>query len=211
MKKTRNLLSGIIVMFFIFIAYGSDDDKNEAMEDKVTDQLSTDKAVSKIPLKTRLENAIKGLETDTDLTKSVQSVDGIVIVLAIYKAYAITIKEGKESTNPDEKELAKKLEAKVSNSQLKSFPKLRMVYYNIMQEKLWEHDVDIKIGGKRNTVLNLTAGYFAANNNIKSTQEALHEMLVNLRFKQINYRWYKGDDEYTYYTVESPKDSEVFE
>jgi hypothetical protein len=206
MKIIKHLASSIIVAFFLLIAFGSDDNKDVEIS-KTADKISE----PKIPLKLRLENNIKSLEKDNDLTKNVESIDGIVIILALYKSYYIIIKEGKESQNQEEKDLAKKLEQKVSSSQLKDFPKLRLAYFKIMKDKLWENDIDVKIGGKKNTILSLTAGYFASNKNIKSTQETLHEMLVNLRFKQVNYRWYKDEDEYTYYDVESAKDSEVIE
>lgn len=207
-KKLKPLSSVIVILFFLFIAYGSDDTKKET-DKPVTSE--TNNVISEVPLKIRLENNLKGFETESSLTKNLKSIDDIIIVLAVYKSYYIIIKEGKESTNNDEKKLAEKLEQKVSNSQLKDFPKLRLAYNNILKEKLWENDVDVKIGGSKNTVLSLTAGYFASNKNIKTTQETLHDMLVNLRFKQVNYRWYKGEDEYTYYTIESAKDSEVTE
>ncbi|GAA5089551.1 hypothetical protein GCM10023210_14530 [Chryseobacterium ginsengisoli] len=211
MKKIKHLLSVIAVAFFLIIAYGSDDNnKNESDKSSALKDIETTKT-SEIPLKTQLQNSIKGLEKGNDLTENVQSIDGIVIVLALYKSYHITITKGKESKNKEEKDLAKQLENKVSDSQVQNFPKLRAIYYKLMESKLWEHDISVTVGGKRNTILNLTAGYFAANKNIKDTQETLNEMLTSLRFKQINYRWYKGEDEYTYYKIDSPKDSEVVE
>lgn len=214
MKILKHLSSLIVFIFFIFIAYGSDDDNNsktEITENEKYDSIdsSTNKIVSQIPLKTRLENNIKSLDSGDDLVKDIKSVDEIVIALAVFKSYHMIITEGEESKNADEKKLVKKLKDKVSNYQIKNFPKLRFAYYKILSDKLWEHDVTVGIGGNKNTILNLTAGYFAANKNIKYTQETLHEMLSNLRFKQINYRWYKGEDEYTYYKIESPKDSEI--
>ena len=205
-KNYKHLFSAIAVFFFLFIAFGSDDDKKTEKSSTETNKEN----ISKIPLKTRLENNIKSLESD-DLTKDIKSVDGIVISLALYKAYYSIIKEGKESQNAEEQKLAKQLETKVSNSQVKNFPKLRAKYAKLIGDKLWESNVEVSIGGTRNVNLNLTAHYFASNKNIKESQETLHEMLTNLRFKQTNYRWYKGEDEYTYYTIDSPKDSEVIE
>ncbi|WP_343611074.1 hypothetical protein [Chryseobacterium oranimense] len=80
-----------------------------------------------------------------------------------------------------------------------------------MKEKLWVNDVDVKILAPNNKTLRFTAGYFASNKNIQETQTTLHEMLVNLRFKQTQYKWYSGDDEFTYYNIESPKDSDIVE
>ncbi|SDI36015.1 hypothetical protein SAMN05421846_106256 [Chryseobacterium taeanense] len=210
MNKILKTMASIgTFVFFIFIAFGSEDEKKS--ETSITTSIENKKnALSTIPLKTRLENNIKSLKSD-DFTKDINSLDGIVISIALYKAYFQIIKEGKESQNPEEQKLAKQLEQKVSNSQIKNFPKLRAKYAKLIGDKLWENDVDVSVGGVRNINLNLTAHYFASNKNIKESQEALHEMLINLRFKQTNYRWYKGEDEYTYYTIESPKDSEVIE
>ncbi|PIF43927.1 hypothetical protein CLU96_0851 [Chryseobacterium sp. 52] len=169
------------------------------------------KSEDKIDLKTRLENNIKGIDEGQDLAKNVKSLDGIVIVLALYKVYSSIINEGKSSKNSDEQELAKKLEKKVINSQVKTFPKLRYIYYELIKDKLWVNDVDVRILGSSNKTIQFTAGYFASNKNIKETQATLHEMLLNLRFKQTQYKWYSGDDEYTYYNIESSKDSEIIE
>jgi len=115
-EKLKPFTSIIVIGFFLFIAYGSDDDsKNENYKPLTSD---TNKVVSEVPLKTRLENNIKGFETESSLTKNLKSIDDIIIVLAVYKSYYIIIKEGKESTDNDEKKLAEKLEQKVSNSQV---------------------------------------------------------------------------------------------
>ncbi|NML68796.1 hypothetical protein HHL23_03160 [Chryseobacterium sp. RP-3-3] len=169
------------------------------------------KSEEKIDLKTKLENNIKGIDEGQDLAKNVKSLDGIVIVLALYKVYSSIINEGKSSKNNDEQELAKKLEKKVIDSQVKTFPKLRRIYYELIKEKLWVNDVDVKILGPNNKTIQFTAGYFASNKNIQETQTTLHEMLLNLRFKQTQYKWYSGDDEYTYYNIESSKDSEIID
>ena len=210
MKKIKHLFSLISAVFFLIIAYASDDNTANTSDTVTVSEIKKD-IVSVKSLKVRLENSIKGLNGNEDLTENVQTVDGIVIVLALYKAYYITISEGKLSKNQEEKELAKKLERKVSVSQLHNFPKLRARYYELVKNKLWEHDVTVSIHGERNTVLNLTAAYFASNGNIKYTQETLTDMLKSLRFKRINYRWYEGEDDYTYYEIDSPKDSEVVE
>lgn len=208
-KNLKTISSVGAFVFFTFIAFGSSDDKKS--ETPITSiETNKDTVSPSINLKTRLENNIKSLNSD-DISNSVKSIDGIIISIALYKSYYQIIKEGKESQISEEQKLAKQLEQKVSNSQIKNFPKLRAKYANLIGEKLWENDVDVSVGGVKNSNLNFTAHYFASNKNIKESQEALHEMLVNLRFKQTNYRWYKGEDEYTYYAINSPKDSEVIE
>ena len=86
---------------------------------------------------------------------------------------------------------------------------MRKAYTKLLAEKMWENDMYISSEGAPYTTLNLTAGVFAANKNIKQIQTTLYEALVQYRFKQTRYRWYKDQDEFTYYTIESPNDDEI--
>lgn len=206
-KKKRFLIPAGIVLISLIGQIGDSKGIDEKPASK-TEKIEV--GDGKIDLKTRLENNIKSLNND-DLAKDIKSVDEIVIAVAIYKAYVSIVREGQLSENPEEQKLAKELERKVSKSQVKNFPKLRLAYYKLIKEKLWVNDIDVNVGGAKNTTLQFTAGIFAANKNIQETQNTLSEMFSNLRFKQIQYRWYKGDDEYTYYNIKSPKDSEVLD
>ncbi|MCI3937551.1 hypothetical protein MQX03_10080 [Chryseobacterium aahli] len=202
---TFRFLIGCILSIFFLVECT----KNNANEKVTLEKEHIKIEQKKDDLKARLQREIEGLEKDSDLSKNVSSIDGITIVIALYKVYASVIKEGKESSDIEEQALAKKLEKMVINSQIKVFPKLRLIYYRIIKEKLWENDIEVKIIGSTNRTLQFTGGLFAANKNIQDTQSALHEVLSFLRFKQIQYKWYSGDDEYTYYNIESPKDSEI--
>lgn len=198
-----------LVIFFIAIIKCTQTDSLPEKNSLITKtEKNSDK---KIDLKTRLQKEIKSLDKNKDFSENITSVDGIVITLALYKVYASIIKEGKDSKNIDEQKLAADLEKKVVTSQILTFPKLRLAYYKLIKEKLWENDVEVRIIGSKNKTLQFTAGYFAANKNIQETQTTLYEMLSNLRFSQTQYKWYSGDDEYTYYNIESPKDSEIIE
>ena len=50
---------------------------------------------------------------------------------------------------------------------------------------------------------------FSVNANIDDAQKALHEFVTKLRFKEVQYRMYKGDDEYTRYKLDTPSDGEL--
>ena len=137
--------------------------------------------------------------------------NGINSAIAIFKIYARTVRDGNASSDKEVSRLTKTLQRKAIASQIKNFPRIRNAYYKIAKNQLWEHDIDLTIGGANNTTLKLTGGYFAANANKKETQESLHEILTPLRFKQTQYRWSKGQDEYTYYKIESTKDATLLE
>lgn len=217
-KKKRVLIpAGLLIIGIIGAQMDKDTKANTASSaPAATEQTSTANSSSGktggLDLKTKIENNIKSIDGGDDLTKSeMTSVTAFQITAAIYKAYASTIKEGKQSTDKDVLKLTSDLEKKVIASQVKNFPKIRKAYYEFIKNKLWENDVYVDVSGSGNTVLKFTGAYFAANKNIKTTQETITEMLTLLRFKETQYTWYKGQDEYTYYKLETPKDTEIVE
>ncbi|HRP90743.1 MAG TPA: hypothetical protein PKX92_11980 [Edaphocola sp.] len=211
-KKKRFIipLAFLVLMFLIGVFSDDTSTNNPSSESNKTEEVANSN--NGMDLKTKIENNIKSIEGGDDLTKNeLNSATDFQIAIAIFKAYALTINEGKQSTDKEVLKLTDELQKKVIASQQKNFPKLRAAYYKFIKNTLWEHDVDVNLSGSNNTTLKFTGAYFAANKNIKTTQEALHEMLTLLRFKQTQYRWYKGEDEYTYYNIESPKDNEIVE
>ncbi|MGN6509109.1 MAG: hypothetical protein ACTHLD_06575, partial [Chitinophaga sp.] len=94
--------------------------------------------------------------------------------------------------------------------QKRRFPLFRTAYAEKAANKLWEQDVYVEVTGARSTYICFTGGLFAANKNIKEAYEAIKEDLIKYRFKQARFSWYKGQDDYTYYTIESHKDTDVW-
>lgn len=210
-KKKRFLIPvGLLIMGMIGAQLDKDKkiDATSSTNTTVTENSSNPSSEPAIDLKTRISNNIKSIESGDDLAKGpMNSATDFQVSATILKAFTVAIKDGKQSTDKEVLKLTAKLEKKVIASQIKNFPKLRKAYYEFIKEKLWENDVYVDISGSGNTILKFTGGYFAANKNIKSTQETLHEMLTLLRFKQTQYRWYKGQEEYTYYKIETPTDN----
>ena len=101
---------------------------------------------------------------------------------------------------------SKELAQKAKSLQIKFFPVIRKNYVAMHKHKMWENNIDIRQNGS--TTLELSGGIFANNKNIQDTYEMTREALELMRFKRLNFRWYKGADEYTYYNINGPKDSE---
>lgn len=206
-------ITGLIAV--IIIANCGDDKKNDkatSESEKIANETETKKdTLSELEtLKLKLKNNIKSIDGGDDLTSSpLKSAQEFTIAVALFKAYAMTINEAKPNKDKEVQSLITELEKKVVKSQIKNYPKLRKAYFEFIKDKLWENDIDVRLSGKNNTTLSLTGGYFAANKNIASTQQSLHEMLNYLHFKRTEYRWYKGEDEFTYYDIESDNDNEI--
>lgn len=138
-----------------------------------------------------------------------KTVEQLQMRLLLYTSWAAMVAKADSSGLPETKKLGKELRENVAKRQKKDFPQLRKRYVELVAAKLWENDIDVTVSGKRNEYINFTAGMFAANKNKQEVQQTLSSVLSQFRFKQTRYRWYKGQDEYTYYTLESAADESV--
>ena len=157
----------------------------------------------------RLNREIKSLNEGVDFSGFYDNVLGIQMGAALFGTWAIMIEEGEQSQNPEAQALAKKLRQKVSQFQVVQFPKLRQAYGKAVREQVWEHNVEVDVFGNANGTIQFTGYVFADNGNKKMIQEMLYEMLILLRFDQSRFKWYRADDEYTYFTLDSALDSKV--
>ena len=80
-------------------------------------------------------------------------------------------------------------------------PAFRKQYVKLLGNALWEHDIEVQASNNYKTIT-FIGGTFARNINIKDFHNEAYEMLKLLGFTRAEYKWYKYDDEYTYYTIE---------
>ena len=159
--------------------------------------------------KEQFERELKSINEGIDFSKYRESIESMQIELVLFGTWANLIEEGENSDNPELKSLAKKLKSKVINIQTTEFPKLRKEYAKVVAKKMWENDIKVSANGTGSRYINFTGGIFAANKNKQDFQNQLHEVLTMFRFKQSRYRWYKGEDEYTYWTIYEGKDTDL--
>lgn len=209
-KTLKHFASALAVGLFLFLAFGSDDDKSESSSTS-SNKTTTEpvKEQTSEELNEQLKREIASFKKPFDNKTYDGTVDAIQIEIVLFGVWADLIKKGENSTLDENVKLAKELKTKVVNLQAKEFPFIRQRYGKIIANKMWEHDITIKTIGTGNTILDLTGATFATNKNIKEFQTTLHEILTMFRFKQTRYRWYKGADEYTYYNLESSSDKEL--
>jgi hypothetical protein len=101
---------------------------------------------------------------------------------------------------------AKAWRKSLASIQAKAYPALRQYWIKEADQLLWRQDIDVTGGGQSVT---FAGGAFAANQNISDFYSVNESALVALRFKRANFKWYSGATEYEYYTIESPKDTDV--
>jgi len=159
--------------------------------------------------KERLRKEIDSLNKPFDGSIYREDLLAMQLEIALFGAYAVIIQENKSNPDAEVKALVAELEQKASQRQVSEFPKLRKAYAEMIDEKMWEYDMEVAIGGAGNKNITFTAGMFASNGNIKQIHGTLQEALTLFRFNQANYKWYEYDDEYTYIKIESNPDSKV--
>jgi hypothetical protein len=178
----------------------------EAIE-VITEELEEERNEEKLLIE-QLNREIQSLDGEIEmLSMSHDNIISLGFVAGLFDAWADMIQQGEQSTNAEVNKLAGILKKKVSNAQAREFPELRHDYGNIMKQLVWEHDVDLKVYGNGNGIIELTGYMFTSNGNIKEMHVSMLPMLKKLRFDQARYKWYEYDDEYTYYQLKSTLDT----
>lgn len=77
----------------------------------------------------------------------------------------------------------------------------RTQYAKSLGNELWEDDINVETSDGGKTII-FTGAVFAANRNIKEFNERFYPTLHDLGFTKAIYKWYKYDEDYTYYTIE---------
>ena len=160
-----------------------------------------------LKLKEQLEIELKSINNGIEFADG-NTFEELQIDIIVFSNWATIIKKAKESENAEVIKLGLKLKSKVSKIQTKEFPNLRKKYAKIAAQIMWESDIDVSVNGTGKKYINFAGGIFATNKNKKDFQIKLQEVLEMYRFNQARYRWYKGEREYTYYTIFEGKDSE---
>lgn len=161
------------------------------------------------------EQCLNGLKEEIASIKNLDTkifyndILNLQIGAGLFNAEAKRIEEARKRNNKDINALADTLEREIRIIQVREFPKIRKRYAELVNEKMWENNIGVAAIGGANSTLEFTGGIFASNKNIKSSQDAISNMVRLLRFDRVNYRWYKNASEYSYYEVKSLKDSDV--
>ncbi len=131
------------------------------------------------------------------------------VASVIFSSYADDVIKGEKSSSDEDKKLASELRKKLVAKQVKEYPKMRQAYAKYAHDLLWEQDIDVTASGSSSTTLTLVGGIFASNKGIASIENNIEEMLKELRFKRVNYKWIPHDEDYQYFDLKTPSDGEL--
>jgi hypothetical protein len=210
-KKNNYLLIGGILFAVIVISKfcGTEEEKPNPTDrfsqaESIEEKKPVDSTVIIFDQKVFIEKGIDIINSGFPAS-DYKTKDGILLRIADYEAAALRIYESRRFNDTGVIRLKKELEMKLIAAQKKELPVLRKNYIKWANSEAWENDMKVSGTG---TTINFTWAGFAANKNIKKFQEGVYELLYKLRFKTVNYRWYQGASEYTYYKIDSKKDDE---
>lgn len=110
-------------------------------------------------------------------------------------AIAVDIKV--DSIQKEAKQLLKELKAK----RPAVFSTLRRNYIRWASQEAWLDDISVFGNGGDNKIITFAHHSFVTNRKKQDAYELLRDMLEKLEFKQVRFKWYKEDDEYTYYDL----------
>lgn len=81
-------------------------------------------------------------------------------------------------------------------------PAYRKRYAKNLDTAMWEYNMDVYASSTRYKWLNLTGYMFADNGTIKEYYELMKYKAKSLGYTRICFRWYEGQDEYQYFTID---------
>lgn len=205
-KKWFLITLGVLVVLAILPKGNSVDSETEPPKDSVKTEVSKNKPT----LESRLKKEIESIKDGVDFSTYRGEIVNLQLAIVMFTVWGDIVREGLNSTNPQDVKLANELKKLVVNTQEKELPNLRKNYVEVAKKKLWENNIEVSGGGKGNTTINLTGGSFFNNKNKSDVQGTLSSILQQFRFKRSNYRAYDGQDQYDYYTIDSPQDGELY-
>ncbi len=144
-----------------------------------------------------------------DGTKLRDSIDSILAEAIGFRIFNDRINRASTSSNQVIIKLGKQLKNRIIQIQSTAFPVLRSNYGKISGEKLWIDNGEVNVSGSGNKTITFVLAAFASNKNISQFHSNIEETLKTLRFTRVNYKWYSGASEYTYFNIDSLKDGIV--
>lgn len=150
--------------------------------------------------------SIPGVQT----SKYTEDVSSINIGLLLIGTWALMYEEGDKLDLNDEARLKRaQFRRLLVNKQTQMLSAMRDAYGPAMRQQLWEADGSARTIGAGYRTVEFVSAAFARNANIKQIHTDIRENLMMLRFTRAQYKWIKQASEFSYYTLEVPKDSEI--
>jgi len=167
-------------------------------------------------VKTELNQYIEQIERELISLPSITALDYIASVrdinlaLVLIGTWNLLYEEGaKFDLGPDDQSKRQRFKELLIRKQAEIFPALRDAYGPAMRRQLWEADGRARTIGAGYRTVEFVSGEFARNANIAQIHSEMRENLLLLRFTRAQYKWFERASDYSFYTLEPPKDTDL--
>jgi hypothetical protein len=117
--------------------------------------------------------------------------------------------EVKDNKDEEVRRQTERLKDRILKVQTLEFPDLRQDYVNSKKDALHQQSIEITLSGEKKDVLIFEGGVFASKKNKKVFMKNIDQIIHDLRFHQVVYKWADGKDGNSMFKIDSKKDSEL--
>lgn len=116
------------------------------------------------------------------------------------------VKTNKDKAIGSQREVLKQKMVKI---QAKQFPELRDAYVSSKKEVLEYEKISVSLSGDKKDVLTFTGGIFEPKKAQKDFTKSIEEIVSDLRFKKVVYKWSDKQNDFADYEIDSKTDTEI--
>lgn len=130
--------------------------------------------------------------------------------LLLIRVWSLLYEEGGNlDLNEEAQQKRQQFRQLVVRKQTEMLPTMRDDYGPAMRQQLWEADGSARTIGAGYRTVEFVSAAFARNANIQQIHLELRENLMMLRFTRAQYKWFERASDFSYYTLEVPRDSDI--
>lgn len=153
-----------------------------------------------------MQNAID--EIDLSLKKD-SSDEDMTTLLSWHKSNAALYNEAKSNKDNAIKEQSNILKNRIIKVQTRDFPGLRNAFTDSKKEALSKENIQIAASGKTSDTLTFTGQLFKPAKTRKEFLKGINQIVKDLRFKKVVFKWSEKAGDFTDYKIEGKGDSEI--
>lgn len=143
-------------------------------------------------------------------SKYTEDVTTINTGLLLIGAWSLLYEEGGNlDLNDEARQKRQQFQQLLVRKQTEMLPTMRDAYGPAMRQQLWEADGSARTIGAGYRTVEFVSAAFARNANIQQIHLEIRENLMMLRFTRAQYKWFERASDFSYYTLEVPRDSDI--
>jgi hypothetical protein len=143
-------------------------------------------------------------------SKYTEDITTINTGLLLIGAWALLYERGENLIlNEEARQKRQQFRQLLVRKQADLLPAMRDAYGPAMRQQLWEADGSARTIGAGYRTVEFVSAAFARNANIQQIHLEIRENLMMLRFTRAQYKWFERASDFSYYTLEVPRDSDV--